>query len=180
EAGKAQPVDASVSSDQGSRVAVTDECVILDVQCHRSILAPRLTTMTSRLGTLVILGAGGDLSSRLLLPGVGRVLDARDEAPFLLVGVGQQAMTDAEWQSRVAASFEAGGATGSQSERVRLDSVYLQEDVTDPAALQRILKRCEGVPALYFALPPSVTIAACTALEQVELPEGTVLALEKP
>jgi len=136
--------------------------------------------MTSRLGTLVILGAGGDLSSRLLLPGVGRVLDARDEAPFLLVGVGQQAMTDAEWQSRVAASFEAGGATGSQSERVRLDSVYLQEDVTDPAALQRILKRCEGVPALYFALPPSVTIAACTALEQVELPEGTVLALEKP
>src|SRR5690606_10841116 len=37
-----------------------------------------------------------------------------------------------------------------------------------------------GVPALYFALPPAVTVLACRALERVELPAGTVLALEKP
>jgi glucose-6-phosphate 1-dehydrogenase len=33
---------------------------------------------------------------------------------------------------------------------------------------------------LYFALPPSVTVAACKALQQVSLPEGTNLVLEKP
>jgi glucose-6-phosphate 1-dehydrogenase len=52
--------------------------------------------------------------------------------------------------------------------------------VTSPDDLRRILASVTGVPALYFALPPTVTIAACAALGQFDLPEGTVLGLEKP
>ena len=57
---------------------------------------------------------------------------------------------------------------------------YLQADVTSPDDLRRILTVVTGLPALYFALPPRVTIAACAALEKVGLPKGTVLGLEKP
>ena len=46
--------------------------------------------------------------------------------------------------------------------------------------LRGLLEAVRRAPAIYFALPPAVTAAACRALEQVELPEGTQLALEKP
>lgn len=136
--------------------------------------------MTEQIGTLVIFGAGGDLSQRLLLPGVGQVLHSGRGQAFRLIGVGQDPRTDADWRTRVAHSFADGGAAGDRVDAVVKESVYLQADVTDAGQLRRILDACSGVPALYFALPPSVTIAACSALEAVELPAGTVLGLEKP
>src|SRR4029450_5757365 len=46
--------------------------------------------------------------------------------------------------------------------------------------LKSLIDSSPAAPALYFALPPSVTVAACKALQQVSLPEGTNLVLEKP
>ncbi|MET4782337.1 glucose-6-phosphate dehydrogenase [Glaciihabitans sp. UYNi722] len=136
--------------------------------------------MSDRIGTLVILGAGGDLAQRLLLPGLGQLLDSSRGYEVNLVGVGFDPMTDTQWHKRVAGSFAAGGATGALPKSVAATSEYLQADVTNPDDLRRILESVHGVPALYFALPPKVTIAACSALEKVELPTGTVLGLEKP
>jgi glucose-6-phosphate 1-dehydrogenase len=136
--------------------------------------------MADRIGTLVILGASGDLTKRLLLPGLGELLDSGRGGDLQLLGVGQDEMTDAAWRKRVAASFKAGKATGSRSSAVASSSHYLQADVTDPDDLRRILKEAHGTPALYFALPPRVTIAACSALGDVDLPKGTVFGLEKP
>lgn len=136
--------------------------------------------MTESIGTLVILGAGGDLSKRLLLPGVGQLLASGRGEAFRVIGVGQDPMTDEQWRQRVSESFEAGGATGQRVEDAARESTYRQADVTDASDLERIIEDCAGIPALYFALPPQVTIAACKALGNVALPEGTVLALEKP
>ncbi|WP_349897069.1 glucose-6-phosphate dehydrogenase [Parafrigoribacterium soli] len=136
--------------------------------------------MADRIGTLIILGASGDLAQRLLLPGLGELLDSGRGGDLQLLGVGQDAMTDAAWRKRVAASFKAGHARGSRSAAVASASHYLQADVTNPDDLRRILEASHGTPALYFALPPQVTIAACSALGDVDLPKGTVFALEKP
>ncbi|MEX1080368.1 MAG: glucose-6-phosphate dehydrogenase [Homoserinimonas sp.] len=136
--------------------------------------------MTESIGTLLIFGAGGDLSKRLLLPGVGQVLASGRGHVFTLIGVGQEPLTVGQWRERVAASFAAGGSTGPALNEVIRQSVYLTGDVTDADDLKRILHACSGTPAIYFALPPTVTIAACAALEKVDLPSGTVLALEKP
>lgn len=136
--------------------------------------------MTESIGTLLILGAGGDLTKRLLLPGVGQLLASGRGHSLKLVGVGQDPMSDEDWRDRVADSFAAGGSSGDAVEGVLKDTSYLQADVTDTDDLKRILAACTGTPAIYFALPPSVTIAACAAMEKVGLPEGTVLALEKP
>jgi glucose-6-phosphate 1-dehydrogenase len=136
--------------------------------------------MADVIGTLVIFGAGGDLTKRLLLPGLGQLLDADRGHDFRLIGVGFDGMTDDEWRSRVADSFAAGGATGARAAAVAGETRYLRADVTNPDDLRRILASVTGVPALYFALPPKVTIAACAALRTVGVPKGTVLGLEKP
>jgi glucose-6-phosphate 1-dehydrogenase len=136
--------------------------------------------MSERIGTLVIFGAGGDLTKRLLLPGLGQLLDTTRKVDFALIGVGQDPMTDAAWRRRITESFASAGATGAHAKAVAAASHYLQADVTDPDDLTRILDACTGTPALYFALPPQVTIAACAALRQVRLPKGTVFGLEKP
>ncbi len=130
--------------------------------------------------TLLILGAGGDLTSRLLLPGLGQYLASDRGTDIQLVGVGVEPMSDDDWRARVAASFSAGHAEGERVAGIAASSIFLQADVTSPDDLARVLGACDGAPAIYFALPPAVTIAACAALGAIELPEGTVFALEKP
>lgn len=136
--------------------------------------------MADHIGTLVIFGAGGDLTKRLLLPGLGQLLGSSRGYDLHLIGVGFDPMTDAEWRARVVDSFAAGGSASARSAAVAKNSVYLQADVTKPADLERILAAATGTPALYFALPPHVTILSIAALEKVGLPKGTVLGLEKP
>ncbi|MCC7127809.1 MAG: glucose-6-phosphate dehydrogenase [Microbacteriaceae bacterium] len=132
------------------------------------------------IGTLIIFGASGDLSRRLLLPGLGQLVDSDRGARFKLIGVGQDKLSDPAWRSRVADSFKAGGSTGSRTRKLAAETTYVQADVTDPAELQRILKMSEGTPAIYFALPPQVTMASCDALSKIDLPRGIVFGLEKP
>ncbi len=136
--------------------------------------------MVDHIGTLVVLGGGGDLTRRLLLPGLGQLLDSPRGYDLRLIGVGFDPMTDADWSRRVLDSFTAGGASGALARSVAKKAVYLQADVTIPSELTRILAAATGTPALYFALPPHVTITAIAALEKVTLPKGTVLGLEKP
>jgi len=56
----------------------------------------------------------------------------------------------------------------------------VQSDVTDAAAVKTLVEGLDPNTVLYFALPPAVTGAAIDAMEGLTLPEGTVLAMEKP
>jgi glucose-6-phosphate 1-dehydrogenase len=136
--------------------------------------------MTEQIGTLVIFGALGDLTKRLLLPGLGQMLDQERQEGFRLIGVGRGDLSDDEWRDVVRASFSAGGATGTQAKSVADASTYLQADVTQPEELKRIFAACTGVPAFYFALPPAVTIACCVAMKSLPLPEHSIFGMEKP
>ena len=55
--------------------------------------------------TLIILGASGDLTSRLLLPGLASLLGSSRGEALNLIGVDRDEMTDDQWRSRVAESF---------------------------------------------------------------------------
>jgi glucose-6-phosphate 1-dehydrogenase len=133
---------------------------------------------TSQIETLVILGAGGDLTSRLLLPGLASLLGSSRGSDIQLIGVDREALSDAAWQKRVGTAFS--GVDAGLVDRVRDASEYLQADVTDAEALGRVFAAARGRIALYFALPPAVTVLACRTLATMEIPEGTVLAVEKP
>ncbi|MET0975288.1 MAG: glucose-6-phosphate dehydrogenase [Leifsonia sp.] len=128
--------------------------------------------------TLIILGAQGDLTSRLLLPGLSSLLGSSRGSEIALIGVDRGPMTDAAWRKRVSTAFS--GAPGALSGTVAARSRYLQADATDAADLQRVIDAASGRVVLYFAVPPAVAAAACTALASVKLPPGLVLALEKP
>jgi glucose-6-phosphate 1-dehydrogenase len=132
----------------------------------------------SAISTLVILGAGGDLTSRLLLPGLASLLASSRGSDIRLIGVDRDPVTDAAWKRRVGKAFS--GVDGRRLEKVLESSVYLQADVTDPEALGRVLAAAKGRTALYFALPPAVTVLACRTLATMDLPDGIVLAIEKP
>jgi glucose-6-phosphate 1-dehydrogenase len=136
--------------------------------------------MAAHRKTLVIFGAGGDLSTRLLLPGLGQLLAADRELELELIGASNAEISPEAWHEMLRTAFAKGGADPDATEAVVAGSRYVVADATDAKDLSRILRECGTAPALYFALPPAVTEASCRALDTIELPEGTSLALEKP
>jgi glucose-6-phosphate 1-dehydrogenase len=136
--------------------------------------------MTS-IGSLLLLGASGDLSGRLLLPALGELLDSEEShREVVLVGAGSEDWNADAWRQRVRDSFATGNVSDELLQSVLATTRYSQADVTSPEHLKSLIDSSPAAPALYFALPPSVTAAACKALQQVSLPEGTNLVLEKP
>jgi len=128
--------------------------------------------------TLVIFGAGGDLTSRLLLPGLGSFLASPRGQELQLIGVDRVAQTDARWRSQVVKAF-AGTASGLGTS-VATAARWIQADATSADDLRRVIAAAEGRVALYFALPPAITELLVKQLAKMELPKGIVLALEKP
>lgn len=137
--------------------------------------------MTSSTKTFLLLGASGDLAGRLLLPALADLFEAEPERrDVVLVGAGAEAWDDATWRERVRNSCQAAEVSTETLDAVLADTRYAQVDVTDASALGALVTSCAAPAALYFALPPAVTVKACTALRDVALPEGTLLVLEKP
>ncbi|MBW6434213.1 glucose-6-phosphate dehydrogenase [Actinoplanes hulinensis] len=145
--------------------------------------------------TLIILGATGDLTGRLLLPGLGALLTAGHVPGLTLIGAAIDDWDDTRWRERVHDSFGAHGAaaaarsageatpvtdTAAAASDVADRARYLRTDVTQADDLRRLLGEARGSVAIFFALPPAVTAKACQALLDVDLPEGTRLVLEKP
>lgn len=135
--------------------------------------------------TLLILGASGDLTGRLLLPGLARLVAKGRATDLRLVGAGSDPWTPEQWRERVHTSFEAAAGTAGQEGKETLQSleketVYHQLDVTADGALSSLLAALEGPTAVYFALPPKVSQLACEALRPDQVPAGTRLVMEKP
>lgn len=137
--------------------------------------------MDTPIGTLLLFGASGDLAGRLLLPAFGQLLDAEETRRNLtLIGVGTEDWDEETWRERVRSSFGSGQVSQKTVDAVLATTQYQKADVTSVADLSRLLEAGPPAPALYFALPPAVTVLACTALKEVSLPKGTTLVLEKP
>lgn len=127
--------------------------------------------------TLVIFGASGDLTARLLLPALGQLLTTEPDRQVRLIGAGTQAWEDDDLREVVRTSFESADA-GAATDRVTVE--YHQADITRAEDLTALLKGLKGQVALYFAVPPAVAAKACEALTPEIIPAGAMLALEKP
>lgn len=142
-------------------------------------------TSQTTVKTLLILGASGDLTGRLLLPGLARLV-ARGRADGLtLVGAGSDFWTPEQWLGRIGESFadensQADAYGKRELKRIRATTSYHQLDVTAAGQLAGLLAQLEGPVAVYFALPPRISQLACEALAPDEVPAGTRLVMEKP
>ena len=133
--------------------------------------------------TLVILGASGDLTHRLLLPGLATLLRARPGLDVNLIGAAFDDLDESAWRQRVNEALAEGGCRADQAERMASSTRFERLDVTDADAMRAFLAEIEeaGRPVvLYFALPPAVSQKACEVLATLDLPEGLRLAIEKP
>ncbi|MGW5524167.1 glucose-6-phosphate dehydrogenase [Gordonia sp. NPDC003950] len=128
--------------------------------------------------TLIIFGATGDLTKRLLLPALGQLLDREPDREVHLIGVGRSERPEDQWRAEVREAF--GDDAGSTSRRLADETVYRKGDLTKSDDLSGLLEEAKGRPVLYFAVPPAVTQRSCEALRDVDIPDGTILAPEKP
>lgn len=142
-------------------------------------------TSPTTVRTLLILGASGDLTGRLLLPGLARLV-ARGRAQGLrLAGAGSDPWTAEQWRERVQGAFSTAAGDADEEgvralESIAQDTAYHQLDVTADGALATLVAGLEGPVAIYFALPPQVSQRACETLQPGQLPPGTRLVMEKP
>ena len=135
--------------------------------------------------TLIVVGATGDLTGRLLLPALARLSVSGDLADdFAVVGAGPEALTPAEFRdharTRLATYAPDLAATDRESFLRRVG--YRQVDVTDPAAVAGLFGPFTDADAvvLYLALPTHLVSSAVAVLETLTLPPMLRIAVEKP
>ncbi len=129
---------------------------------------------------LIILGASGDLTHRLLLPGLGTLLTANHSVTVNLIGAGAEDWTQDHWREIARASLSEGGCGGDRLDAMVTSTTYTKIDASSSDDLADLIKDLSGRIVLYFALPPAVSLAACEALAHVDLPADVFLAIEKP
>jgi glucose-6-phosphate 1-dehydrogenase len=133
--------------------------------------------------SFVVLGGTGDLTGRLLLPGLAELyrsglLDADTE----VLAVGREEWTDEPYRHWAGARLaeHAPHIPEATRDRVVGGLTYERGDVTVVEDLRRVLDRVDGVPVVYLALPNTVFLPTLQALEEAGVPEGTIIAVEKP
>ena len=137
--------------------------------------------------TLLILGAGGDLTHRLLLPGLASLLAVEPDRAVRVVGADRVDISGADWKARVKDSFAAAKPPAPRRSHtdptaaITKRTAYVRTDLLDESALRALVEDCgDGPLVIFFALPPQVSMKVCELLQHLDLPETTRLALEKP
>lgn len=136
--------------------------------------------------TLLILGASGDLTERLLLPGLGSLIVGGEQSDLDLldgltvIGSGRSKKATDEWRDTVGTAFDSIGAKGDLAQQIIDAADYVVADPTKEDDWHRLLDKVRGDLIVYFALPPGVVATVANVLAGLDLPEHTELALEKP
>ncbi|WP_134774475.1 glucose-6-phosphate dehydrogenase [Ornithinimicrobium flavum] len=136
--------------------------------------------MTDSSTTLLILGASGDLTRRLLLPGLGTLLREEPGRRVRVVGADRNELAPDAWRQRVCDALGEADLDRERVERLVSDTSYVRADALDREQMRELLGTCGERLVIYFALPPAVTVQVCALLEDIGVPRGTRLALEKP
>lgn len=130
--------------------------------------------------TLLILGASGDLTERLLLPGLGSLLAVETDRSVHIVGADRADMSQEEWAQTVRTALGSAGTPEQLLDTIVADTRYVKADLLVPEELDALLSSVGESVVIYFALPPAVSVSVCELLEARGVSEQTLLALEKP
>lgn len=132
---------------------------------------------------LLILGASGDLSSRLLIPALCHLTGAgKLPADFRVLGIDRVQWSTDQFRAHVFAELAefAGDIPASVRREVVASLHYRSADVTDAVALAQAMGSLDEPVVAYLALPPSVFHATIRALEAIGLPGEGKIVIEKP
>ena len=131
---------------------------------------------------MVLFGASGDLTSRLLLPAVSQLAE-RDALPpgLTIVGGALTDWTTQDFRERMAERLrEHSPAPASAQDQVVRMLDFAPADATDPADVRRVIGEDGPSTLVYLALPPALLESALEALATAGLRADDAVAIEKP
>ncbi|MBA3527652.1 MAG: glucose-6-phosphate dehydrogenase [Sphingomonas sp.] len=141
------------------------------------------------MGTLLLFGATGDLSRRMLLPSLyGLDADGLLPAALRITGTARTELDDESFRAKARQALEqflpAGTFDNAVAERLLARLSYVPLDITDPAAFGRLAEAvgdpAQGV-AIFLSTAPSLFKPTIDGLAAAGLARPTVrMALEKP
>ena len=133
---------------------------------------------------LLLFGASGDLVGRFLLPALAALRAAGKLGDdFEVVGAAQESWSDEEFRDHAAERLaeHAADVPAEARDATARALRYRQVDFGDRANVDTVINGTGSGPlAAYLALPTGVFPAAIKALDEVGLPRGSRIVLEKP
>ena len=135
---------------------------------------------------MVIFGAGGDLTKRLVVPALYNLMNGKRLSPnFQLVGVDLASKSAEEWRQSLTDmmnEFVTKGGGEFEADHIDQDAwsaltsrmSYLQGDLTDPDAYQRIGKHLAGLDRT--RVPPEITCSTSRSPIASSVPRWSGLA----
>ena len=131
---------------------------------------------------MVLFGASGDLTSRLLMPAVAQLAEAELlPQPFTIVGSATSDWSTEEFREHIAAALKEHStvAPATRDAVVRMLS-FEPADVTQPKDVSRLIGDDHPDTLVYLALPPGLLTSVLPALATSKLGGSDAVAIEKP
>ena len=131
---------------------------------------------------MVLFGASGDLTSRLLLPAVAQLAEVGLLPPGLtMVGSDIVDWSTDDFREHIAGKLQEHAAvTAATRDRVVRMLSFLPADVTQPEDVRRVIDGEHADTLVYLALPPRLLTRALPALATTTLGAADAVAIEKP
>ena len=131
---------------------------------------------------MVLFGASGDLTSRLLLPAVAQLAEAGLLPPgFTIVGSANTGWSTGDFRQHIAGELDkhAPVAPAARDAVVRMLS-FAPADVTRPEEVSQLIGGDHPGTLVYLALPPALLPSVLPALAAARLRTTDAVAIEKP
>jgi glucose-6-phosphate 1-dehydrogenase len=131
---------------------------------------------------MVILGASGDLTSRLLMPALAQLAEA-DLLPsgFTIVGSANTAWSTDDFRQHIAAALKKHSPVAAATRDAVVRMLGFQaSDVTRPEELSALIGEDRPNTLVYLALPPVLFEPVLRTLAAARLQASDAVAIEKP
>jgi len=131
---------------------------------------------------MLLLGASGDLTSRLLMPAVAQLAEAGLLPPgFTVLGASNAEWTSEDFRQHVAVELEKHSTASAATRAALVESLsFRSADVTRPEDVRGLLGDDRPDTLVYLALPPFLFEPVLTALADARLRPSEAVAIEKP
>jgi glucose-6-phosphate 1-dehydrogenase len=133
--------------------------------------------------SILVFGASGDLTSRYLMPAFARLEhDGLIPANLDIVGIDRKNWSRDRFLNHIGAKLEAHADDIEERSQTallsRLD--YRRADVARPEEVAAAVGTPSAPVVSYLALPPALFAPSIRALRAADLPDGSVVVVEKP
>jgi glucose-6-phosphate 1-dehydrogenase len=131
---------------------------------------------------MVLFGASGDLTSRLLLPAVAQLAEAGLlPAGFTIAGAANENWSTDTFRQHIAAKLKEHSSVPPATQKAVVERLSFQPtDVTDAEAVRGLFGDDRPDTLVYLALPPFLLRSVLPALAAAGLRTSDALAIEKP